>query len=128
MRKRFLALPAAAATAAIAAGLMLGVALPTPATSPASVTCQEDEPCFDPGDCYDTGNYICAAADPAEEEQGWDVWDAEGGPSYLKVDPSRPYKVAYNGTALRSPKLGTGQAAVPGKDGKWHVFSVEYTD
>lgn len=113
---------------ALLSGLATGCTSPvvsTPAPSPS--VCAEDDPCFDPAQCYDMGNFICPAELPDEKQQGWDVWDEENGGRYLKVDPSRAYRVEYDGTALRSPLTGEGQVAVPGKDGKWHVFTAIYT-
>ena len=103
-----------------------GAETSAPSGAPASV-CQEDEPCWDDSQCYAIGNYICA---PSSEDEalGWEEWDTQNGGRYLKVDPSRPFKVMFNGTATRSPKLQDGSVGIVGGDGRWYVFTAAYTD
>lgn len=75
---------------------------------------EEDQPGFS---CYSHGNRICA--DAALERDAWLVWDE-------KAEVSEPLRVEYAGTALLSPKLGTGQRALLGGDGRWYVFRTSH--
>jgi hypothetical protein len=104
-----------------------GAEASAPSGAPASV-CQEDDPCWDDSQCYDIGNYICGPSSEEERALGWQEWDSQNGGRFLKVDPSRPYKVMFNGTATRSPKLEDSSAALVGRDGRWYVFTAAYTD
>jgi hypothetical protein len=90
--------------------------------------CQEDDPCWEGKDCYLTGNLICGPSSDEEKAIGWAVWDRENGGRYLKVDPSRHYKVIYNGTAIAVPRLADGSVSITGKDGRSYVFTAVYTD
>jgi hypothetical protein len=63
----------------------------------------------------------CAEAD------AWAAWDKADGPSKLRVDPSRPFKVAYMGCSTDYPQINQYGLALPATDGKWYVFAAEYT-
>ena len=123
---RSLALPLAA-LAVIGSGLTIGAALPEPAPAQGIGTptpCAEDSPCWD---CSLMGNHICGPLTEAERATGWAVWDQGQGSRKLRVDPSRAFRVDYLGTATLPPSLDTYDLALPGRDGKWHVFRPVYT-
>ena len=146
MKLRALRIPALV-TAVAVAGLTIGTFLPsyedevaarfnaasTPAPSyslPPSLTvppCQEDEPCWD---CTVHGNRICGSADLDErtKEQAWGVFDAARGAAKLVVDPSREYRVDFVGYATAHPALTDGQVALVGTDGRWYVFTANYSN
>jgi hypothetical protein len=89
--------------------------------------CEEDMPCWDPEDCAEIGNHICGTADDAAA--AWAVWDRENGAAKLKLDPSRPSRVAYMASSETYPEnLDTYDLALVGKDGRWYVFRAEYLD
>jgi hypothetical protein len=92
---------------------------------PASITCQEDDPCWD---CHSLGNRICGPQNEAEREAGWAVWEYGNGAHSLKVDTSRAFRVDYVGNSIDYPRaLRENDLALPGKDGNWYVFRAEYT-
>lgn len=76
--------------------------------------------------CYVEGERECPAMQ-GTERAAWDTWDRAGGVSKLRVDPSRPFRVAYVGNATTYPSLKEYDLAIPGVDGKWYVFRAEYT-
>jgi hypothetical protein len=77
--------------------------------------------------CYTEGNMICG--DPKGEfaRQAWETWDKQNGGRYLKVDPSRTFRVDYIGTAKHSPYVQMDEVALPYRDG-WFIFRASYTD
>lgn len=76
--------------------------------------------------CYTEGTRLCAPTSVTSTD-GWRVWDEQDGPSKLKVDPSRAFRVNFLGTAVDYPKLDGYDLALVGKDGKWYVFRAEPT-
>lgn len=127
MKLRTLALPAATLAVA-AAGLTLGVALPTPTPSPSptpSVTCMEDEPCWDARDCAENGNRTCSSDLYAAD--AWASWDKNEGTRKLKVDCSGAFRVDYMAATTTYPENLDGlDLVLPGTTPEtaqmWYVF------
>lgn len=62
-------------------------------------------------------------ATDAECTYAWQVWDYSGGPSKLRMDPSKPFRVDYLGSTADYPRdLAEYDLALVGKDGNWYVF------
>jgi len=102
--------------------------VPAPTNLPHIPAAEVEDADPSPDECYETGNYICGPANKDFEAAGWQVWQRENGAAKLKVDPSRPYVVRYNGTARHYPTVTDSSAVVAGIDGLWHVFTAVYTD
>jgi len=102
------------------AGSVLAHEIDVRTSVPASITCQEDEPCWD---CHSLGNRICGPQTEAERAAGWAVWESGNGAHSLKVDTSRAFRVDYVGYSIDYPRaLRENDLALVGKDGKWYVF------
>ncbi len=97
---------------------------PAPATTSASVL-QEDDPGWD---CATMGNKVCGTPSESENATAWNVWESGRGPSKLRLDPSRPYRVEYVGRYSSVPPTKDGEVALTGKDGDSYLFRVHYTD
>lgn len=75
-----------------------------------------------------TGGYTPASISITDsktgtEERAWEVWDYSGGPSKLKIDTSRGFRVEFMGSAADYPQdLADTDLAIVGKDGHWYVF------
>lgn len=81
---------------------------------------EEDQPGWN---CYTQGNLICGPSTDADMDAAWQAWDYSGGPSKLKVDTSRGFRVDFIGTAVDYPKgLMENDLPLVGKDTKWYVF------
>lgn len=122
---------ALASIAVIAAGLTLGVGIPTLTSPPAPTvtpfTCDEDMPCWDPHECAEIGNKVCGEVSDAAT--AWEVYEQQDGNRKLKVDPTRPYRVDYMVSTPDYPQnLDTYDLVLVGKDGRWYVFRASYTD
>lgn len=136
MRKHTLTVSAlllASLTGCAAASTGVGAPTPTPTltwAAPHSLTqalaCQEDDPCWD---CHTMGDLVCGHPSAEDTAAGWAAWDYSRGAASLHVDPSRPFRVDFVGTALDYPRrLDADSAAIVGKDGRWYVFHAAYTD
>lgn len=117
---------------AFAAALIVGALTPTnthrdigPATPVITASPrEEDDPAWD---CFEDGNRVCG--DPAKtySMDGWAQWDIQNGSKFLRVDPSREYKVDYVGIAKTAPKLACNEIALPSLS-YWYVFRAVYLD
>jgi hypothetical protein len=122
----------------IAAATGLGVALliigpvgqdphPAPTSTPATAvhTLQEDDPGWD---CTLNGNRVCGDPQGAHATDAWAAWDKGEGWRRLNVDPSKPFRVDYVGTATQWPSVDPRtEVAVPARTG-WYVFRAVVTD
>lgn len=77
--------------------------------------------------CSEQGNKVCGDPDGRHAGIAWRAWDKQNGGRYLKLDPSRPYRVEYVGIARHSPTLTADEVALPSWNG-WYVFRATYTD
>lgn len=101
------------------------VGLSTPViTYTPTPTKQEDDPSWD---CYEDGNRVCGDPEKVYSEAAWDQWDTQNGSTFLRIDPSREYRVDYVGTAMMGPALACNEAALPSLN-IWYVFRATYMD
>jgi len=84
-----------------------------------SLTCQEDDPCWD---CHEMGNLICGDPEGLRASEAWDTWERADGPRHLPVTTDGGFRVDYVGTAVLSPKVAYNEVALPSIDGLWYVF------
>jgi hypothetical protein len=108
-----------------AIGLLTALTAFTTLTSCAAPPPQEDDPGFS---CHTHGNLVCGDAAQTHAATAWQAWDRTQGWRTLRVDPARPFRVDYVGTATAYPTLTDGEAAILWTDGKYYVFRANYTD
>lgn len=83
----------------------------------------EDDPRWN---CFAHGDRICA--EPASASTAWRAWDKWNVSADPRFDHSRARRIEYVGVSILTPALHQGQVAVSWEDGRWYVFSAEYTD
>lgn len=110
-------------TVIVSATLALTAGLISCGTTDVRTSVHEESPAFN---CYTDGNRLCGPTD-ATSGDGWRVWNESDGPRHLRMDPSRPFRVDFIGTATQYPEIRPYDLALPAKDGKWYVFRAEYT-
>lgn len=101
----------------------VGLSTPVITYSPPVVK-QEDDPTWD---CYEDGNRICGDVAKVYGTEAWAEWDKQNGAHFLRVDPSREYRVDYIGTAKSAPKLRCNEIGLPSLN-RWYVFRATYLD
>lgn len=101
----------------------VGLSTPVITYTPPPVK-QEDDPTWD---CYEDGNRVCGDVDKLYADAAWDQWDAQNGATFLRIDPSREYRVEYVGTAMIGPALRCNEAALPSLN-IWYIFRATYMD
>lgn len=115
------------------AGLIIGpsdpgkrdVGLSTPViTYSPPVVKMEDDPTWD---CYEDGNRICGDVDNVYSTEAWGEWDSQNGGRFLRIDPSREYRVDYIGTSISPPRLRCNEIGLPSLH-YWYIFRATYMD
>lgn len=99
----------------------VGIATPIVTASPSE---QESDRTWD---CFEDGNRVCGDPDKTYALDGWAQWNKQNGGKYLRVDPSREYRVDYIGIAQLPPKLACNEIALPSLT-YWYVFRATYFD
>lgn len=108
---------------------LAGCSTPVSVDRQTAITCQEDEPCWtcSPNDDRPCVNGVLVTPE-SEHVTAWNVWESGRGPSKLRLDPSRPFRVEYVGRSSSVPPASEGAVTLTGKDGLSYTFAVRYTD